>query len=80
MTTFHQKNDSLPITLTCSSTSGTNRCDKSKPVEAELFKNVLDQPSKILFFFTKLGTPLHFAVTEVAPFPGLIFHALTGGV
>lgn len=47
---FSRKNESLPITLTCYSTNGTNSGDKSEHVWAELFKKTLDQPSKILFY------------------------------
>lgn len=47
---IRRKNDSVPITLTCYSTNGTNSCDKSEPVWAELFKKYLDQPSKLWFY------------------------------
>jgi hypothetical protein len=47
---FSRKNESLPITLTCYSTNGTNSGDKSEHVWAELLKKTLDQPSKILFY------------------------------
>lgn len=50
---FRRKNDSLPITLTCYSTNGTNSCDKSEHVWAELFKETLDQPSKALFYWVR---------------------------
>lgn len=51
-----RKKDLLSITLTCYSTNGSNSCDKSEPVGAELLKQDLPQPSKILFCLAEAHT------------------------